>query len=500
MGTTLRGTARVLEVVNLSVKSSCSADMPSGNLHSNACSSDASTCGTTRSAIGMPGHCLRPYPNGKNPKSFPLKSTSAALPKKRSGINSSGLVSHYCPHVDEHRATLGNCVSAHLDTVVHGLVRRQQRPHRVKPHGFLHHGMKVRQRHHVSLLNGLLASKGSADLRAKLGHGTRVAEQLGHRPLHCDGGRFASREEDLEHDGFHGVAVDLARGHEVEEHLEEVVVVVLAAAIPGGGVLGQPPLDDAIHDAEDLPQVPGRRAPQPLQVERLQEGEEVRDVGLGHQVGDVPHVLPYPVRRLAGGGVHVDDVDGEEGARHEVDQAAVQGPAEFHLLPGARADVAQQLPHLALADAARRGEAARREGVRGQDAALQLPERVRARQVEQRPIGPAEGAHGVDDVAPGEAPVVLGEGLHGGLTGGDGHGRDGPQLEAHHGAVRAGEAGERLVEIASKVEGVPDDRERPGSRREPSPRAMAAPEAGKEVEERDGGECCPEQPDLPPKS
>nr|CAB3504496.1 unnamed protein product [Digitaria exilis] len=75
-GTALRGTAMTLAVVNLSLTSSSSAVTPSGSRHSSACSSDASTCGTTHSASGRPGHCLLPEPKGMN--------------SNRSGMNSSG--------------------------------------------------------------------------------------------------------------------------------------------------------------------------------------------------------------------------------------------------------------------------------------------------------------------------------------------------------------------------------------------------------------------------
>jgi hypothetical protein len=201
------------------------------------------------------------------------------------------------------------------------------------------------------------------------------------------------------------------------------------------------------------------------------------------------------VRRLAAGGVHVDHVDGEGGAAHEADHAAAQGLAYVHLLPGARAEVGHQVAHLALADAARRGEAARGEDVRGQDAALQLPKRVGAGHVEQGAVGPPERADGVHGVALGEAPVLPGEGLPRGVQRRDDHGRGGAQLEAHDGAVGAREAGQRVVEVAAaQVERVADDRERPGTRRQPAS-AVAAPEADQAVEERDG-ERCPEQPDL----
>uniref|UniRef100_A0A0E0IE82 Uncharacterized protein n=1 Tax=Oryza nivara TaxID=4536 RepID=A0A0E0IE82_ORYNI len=47
--------------------------------------------GTTRFAIDNPGHSLLPVPNGMNLWSFPLKSTSSAMSKNLSGMNSSGL-------------------------------------------------------------------------------------------------------------------------------------------------------------------------------------------------------------------------------------------------------------------------------------------------------------------------------------------------------------------------------------------------------------------------
>ena len=61
-GTALSGKAKTLAVVNFSLTSTCSADMPSGSCHSNACTSDARISGTTRSAMGMPGQSLRPDP------------------------------------------------------------------------------------------------------------------------------------------------------------------------------------------------------------------------------------------------------------------------------------------------------------------------------------------------------------------------------------------------------------------------------------------------------
>ena len=91
-GTALRGTAITFVVVYFSLTSNCSAETPSGKRHSNACSRDAKTSGTTRSAMGRPGHCLLPAPNGMNPNSFPLNPTiSSSLSRNRSGMNSSGL-------------------------------------------------------------------------------------------------------------------------------------------------------------------------------------------------------------------------------------------------------------------------------------------------------------------------------------------------------------------------------------------------------------------------
>ncbi|URD97563.1 hypothetical protein MUK42_30278 [Musa troglodytarum] len=63
---------------------------PSGSLHSNLCSMDASMRCTIRYANGSPGQIRRPDPNGVNSKWRPLKSTS--LFKNLSGKNSSGSV------------------------------------------------------------------------------------------------------------------------------------------------------------------------------------------------------------------------------------------------------------------------------------------------------------------------------------------------------------------------------------------------------------------------
>jgi hypothetical protein len=62
---------------------------------------------------------------------------------------------------------------------------------------------------------------------------------------------------------------------------------------------------------------------------------------------------------------------------------------------------------------------------------------------------------------------VPGEGFPRGFPGGDGHGRDGAELEAHDGAVGARQPCERVVEVASQVQRVADDQERPRARRQP---------------------------------
>ncbi|WVZ56248.1 hypothetical protein U9M48_006810 [Paspalum notatum var. saurae] len=59
-----------------------------GSFHSNRCSKVASMRCTIRSASGMPGHILRPDPNGRSSKYLPRKSISVS--RNLSGMNFSG--------------------------------------------------------------------------------------------------------------------------------------------------------------------------------------------------------------------------------------------------------------------------------------------------------------------------------------------------------------------------------------------------------------------------
>ncbi|WVZ62547.1 hypothetical protein U9M48_012286 [Paspalum notatum var. saurae] len=368
-------------------------------------------------------------------------------------------VAHDRPRVEDHRATPGHGVAADLDAVLLSLLRQQGR-HRVQPHGLLHDGLEVRQPGHVGFLDGVLAAEGARDLRAQLGHHARVAEQLGHRPLRGDRHGVAAGDEEVEHDESDVLATDLACGHELEEHIEEAVAI-LVFVDPG-----QATVDDTIQDLKDFRHVFLHPVTPALQVERPKEGEKVGDVRPGHGVDELLYGLPQR-------GVHVDDVGGEEHAGDEVEGAAVQGLLDVHHLPGAGAEARQKVPHLALPDGARRRDAARREHVRRRDAAHRLPERVRAGQPEHG----TQRAQAVRDGARREPPVVECEGLPGSVAGGDNHGRDEAQVQAHDGgAVLAGKPRQRVVEVAAaQVQDVADERERSRAGRPPvGARAPAA--------------------------
>jgi len=151
----------------------------------------------------------------------------------------------------------------------------QYRRHRVQPHRLLHHGLEVRQARGVGLLDGFFAAESAVELSAHPGHGARVPEQLGHRPLDRDRDGVAPGGEDVEQDGRQVVTSDLAGGQELEERVEEVAV-----RVPGRGGLGQPAVDYAIQNTKDLLVAPACPAAPSLQVEPPEEREDVRDVGL----------------------------------------------------------------------------------------------------------------------------------------------------------------------------------------------------------------------------
>uniref|UniRef100_A0A8R7UPI4 Uncharacterized protein n=1 Tax=Triticum urartu TaxID=4572 RepID=A0A8R7UPI4_TRIUA len=231
----------------------------------------------------------------------------------------------------------------------------------MQPHHLLHHGLQVRQARRVRLLEGVrvdLAAEDVLHLRARLGHGARVPEQLGHRPLHRDGHRVGPGREHVEQYHRHLVATDLACGNELQQRVQEVAVRVLARARRPG--ICQAAVDYAVKYAKDLLVARPRPATPALQVQRPEGREDVGDVGLAERGDDVLHDLPQLTRGLS---AHVHHVDGEEGAGHEVQHAAVHGLADVHLLPRAAAEVAHHVAHLALAHAARHGEATRREDV-----------------------------------------------------------------------------------------------------------------------------------------
>ncbi|BAT06171.1 Os08g0507701, partial [Oryza sativa Japonica Group] len=343
---------------------------------------------------------------------------------------------------EDYRRALGHGVAPDLRVVLLRPVRHEDRRRRVQAHHLLHHGLEVRQLLYVVLLHlrGFhLAGEDVVHLGARLGHYARVAEQFRHRPLHRDGDRVGPGAEQVVHYACHVVASDRAGGHEVEEGVQEVACAGVGV-LSGRGV-GQAAVDYAVEDAEHLVVALLRPATPSLQVEPA-----------------------------------------------EVEHATVHDLADVDHLPGVPGEVADDVPHLALPDAARRGEAPRGEDVGGRHAAQRLPARVGARQPYHGPAGEPARAGSVRHRARREAPVVLGERLPRRAGRRDDHGGDEAQLQRHHGAVLAGEARQSVVHVAAQAEHVADHRERRRARRQP-PRS-AAHRAGEVVASHRGGERC----------
>lgn len=162
----------------------------------------------------------------------------------------------------------------------------------MQPQGLLHHGLEVTQARHVGLLDAFLAAEGVAYLRTSPGHGARVPEQLGHRPLHAERRRVAPGSQDVEEYGRQVVAPDLAFGDELQERVHEVPVRELV-------VVGcHTTVDYGVQYSEDFLEAPRRPATPPLEVETTEERDEVGDVGLGDRLDEVLHELPQPQGRV----------------------------------------------------------------------------------------------------------------------------------------------------------------------------------------------------------
>jgi hypothetical protein len=135
---------------NTSVMSTSFSSMPMGSCQSKQYTRFASMISTVAIPKLRPGQILRPVPNGKKLKWFPLMSTPAALPRavheplrqELLWLLPRARVSAKSPGVDDDPGAGGDVVAID-DAVRQGQVRDEERGRWVQPQRLLHHGSQV---------------------------------------------------------------------------------------------------------------------------------------------------------------------------------------------------------------------------------------------------------------------------------------------------------------------------------------------------------------------
>nr|CAB3464992.1 unnamed protein product [Digitaria exilis] len=476
MGRRRRFALRRAVMPNASVMSNSAGSARPGTSQSKWNSRLASASSTLASPNAIPGHILRPAPNGRSSKSAPFKSTSTppASASNRSGRNASGSPGQY----------RSSRPSAHAFTST------------VAPRGTSYPSTR-----HASSRDCRGSSSGSGVCSRSVSRMTRCRYRSS--PRACSGTvpsvPKASRTSAVARRMALGFRMSSARAHSsvvadvslpapkmscaafllyLEQHVEKVLVLAGTAAVDLHQVL----LDDAIkdpvhrvaaplgapHGAAEPSDEPGRR-PQVRRVEPGHELDGASELPQEHVTVLAP-VAHHDPRRGVGDQrgqprAHLDDA---AGARRR----------------GARGARTEQRGDLLLADGAEREDAARAEELGDGDLAEVAPVVAVGRE-DDATGAVAEHGHGGAQRPRRERDVVRLHHLARGLTGRDhqrGHLAD---PEQHHRPVATGQVTHGAVrELAGDVVHAADERQLPGPRGEAQAMAVGPPALGDHHEQR----------------